>query len=155
MTVSFNKLGPGTLTFGEVGTPVDASCQATGVAVQADSNKDDDVMTLCGDALPGASTYAYKLAGTFVEDLADPAGIVAFSWANIGVTVPFTFTPSTEAGATVTGECIVNPLDIGGDTAGDNMTSDFEWAIVGTPTPVFGGADGARAAADAFDTAGI
>jgi hypothetical protein len=141
MAVKFNKLGPGTLSFGDIGSPVDAACQATGVVLAVDVDQDDDVTTLCGDSVPGATKYTYKLSGTFVQDLGDPAGIVAFSHANKGTVVPFTFTPSTEAGATVTGDLTPNPLDIGGDTAGDNMTSDFEWKCVGEPTVAFGPGD--------------
>ena len=57
---------------------------------------------------------------------------------------PFEFTPLTAGAAKVVGTLIVDPLTIGGDEAGANMTSDFEWAIVGTPTftPATAGAHG-------------
>lgn len=149
MTVNYGKLGPGTLSFGEVGTALDASCQATGVTLTADVNQDDDVTTLCGDVASGATTYKWKLTGTFLQDLANPDGIVAFSWENKGKIVPFTFTPSTADVASVTGECVMNPLDIGHDTAGENMTSDFEFACVGEPVPTFGTGATSTAKADA------
>ncbi len=133
MAVKYSKLGPGTLTLGEVGSPLDVACQLTGAVVAWDSNKDDDTPTLCGDVVPGATTYTATLSGTAVQDLADEAGLVAFSWANKGVEVPVSFTPNTVDAAVVTGTVVMNPLDVGGDTAGDNMTSDFEWAFVGDP----------------------
>lgn len=127
------KLGPGTVSIGEVGTPVDFSCQVTAATVAWDVSADDPVVVLCGDSVPGARTYSSTFAGTLFQDLGDAAGIVAYSWAHKGETVPFTFEPSTEVGVTVTGELIIDPLAVGGDTAGDNMTSDFEWTIVGEP----------------------
>jgi len=41
--------------------------------------------------------------------------------------------PNTAAAVQVSGNLIVDPLTVGGDEAGSNMTSDFEWAIVGDP----------------------
>ena len=133
MTVSYNKLGPGTLELGEVGTAVDYSCQLTGATIAWDASKDDDVTTVCGDTLPGATTYTAVLSGTAVQDLADAAGLAKFSWDNKGQPVAVSFVPSTEAGATFTGVVTIGPLDVGGDTAGENMTSDFEWPFVGDP----------------------
>jgi hypothetical protein len=133
MAVKYSKLGPGTLTLGEVGTAVDYACQLTGSVVAWDASKDDDTPTLCGDSVPGATTYTATFSGTAVQDLGDPAGLVAFTWENKGQEVALTFTPNTVDAAVVTGTVIINPLDVGGDTAGDNMTSDFEWSFVGDP----------------------
>lgn len=136
-------LGPGSLTIGETGTLVDFSCQITAATLAADVSADDPVVVLCGDSVPGARTYAYHISGTLYEDLELPSGIVYYTWDHPGETVPFTFIPSDEAtGPTVTGELIIDPLDIGGDTAGENMTSDFDWSCVGKPlvTPPAGGA---------------
>jgi hypothetical protein len=61
-------------------------------------------------------------------------GVVAYTWANKGKSVPFTFTPNTDAGATVTGNIVIDPLDVGSDDEyGSVMDSDFEWACVGEP----------------------
>ena len=127
------KLGPGALTIGQTGTEVDFTCQATGARVEWSVDVGDDTQVLCGETVPGERTYSSVLAGTIYQDLGDSAGIVAYSWAHKGEEVPFQFTPSTAAGDTVTGTCILDPLTVGGDTAGENMTSDFEWAIVGEP----------------------
>lgn len=134
MPAKTTPLGPGTITVGETGSEVDFSCQITGAVVAWDVNADDDVPTLCGDVVPGDRTYTSTLSGTLYQDLADAAGIVAFSWANRGLTVPFTFTPHTDTGTSVAGMLTIDPLDVGGDTAPEKMTSDFEWAIVGQPT---------------------
>ena len=53
-TATISKFGPGTLTIGEVGTPIDISCQIEYASVAWDKSKDDDVQVLCGDVVPGA-----------------------------------------------------------------------------------------------------
>ena len=141
------KLGPGLLTIGQTGTEVDFTCQITAATVEWSVDVGDDTPVLCGETVPGERTYSATLSGTLYQDLGDAAGIVAYSWAHKGEQVPFNFTPSTAAGDSVAGNVILDPLAIGGDTAGENMTSDFEWACVGDPvlTP---GAMTAEAAAE-------
>ena len=140
MPVKSVKLGPGTLTFGPVGTPMDASCQLANGVVTWDKNKDDDLTVLCGDVISGATTYTAKLSGTMVQDLdAGATSLVAWSWTNKGTEVDFEYTPNTAAGASVSGKCIVDPLDVGTtDDYGSTMTSDFEYDCVGEPNLGFG-----------------
>lgn len=134
MAVNSTKLGPGTLTLGETGTLMDASCQLTGAVVEWDKDKADDIRVLCGDVVAGGTTYSASVSGTFLQDLAEEEGLVAFTWANKGQSVAFTFVPNTAAGATVTGTLIVDPIAVGGtDDYGSTLTSDFEWACVGEP----------------------
>jgi hypothetical protein len=141
MAVKSTKLGPGTLTIGETGTLQDASCQLTGAVVGWDKDKADDTTVLCGDVVAGGVTYTSTLSGNFLQDLEDEAGLVAFTWANKGVEVPFVYTPNTAAGATVTGRLIVDPIDVGStDDYGSTMASDFEWDCVGEPDLAWGGA---------------
>jgi len=129
------KLGPGLLSIGEVGTSVDFTCQITAAHVDWNVDAGDDTPVLCGETVPGERTYTSVLAGTLFQDLDAIAGegIVDYTWANKGTEVPFTFVPNTAAAKQVSGTVIVDPLSVGGDEAGANMTSDFEWAIVGEP----------------------
>lgn len=133
MTATVTKLGPGTVSIGEVGTEVDFSCQVVGAVVEWSSDKDDDVTVLCGDTISGAITFSATFSGSILQDLADDAGIVAYTWTNKGATVPLVFVPSTEAGKQVSGDVTLIPLSVGGDETGSNLTSDFEWAFVGDP----------------------
>lgn len=128
------KLGPGTLTIGEVGTAVDYAAQVTGCTVTWDKEKEDDIPVLSGGALTGDTTYTATLAGNVFQDLdsATP-GLVEFTWDNKGTEVPVTFVPATAAGMEVTGTVIVDPLDVGGEEAKSRPRSDFEWAFVGEP----------------------
>jgi len=128
------KIGPGELQIGATGAEVDWSCQITSAQVEWSADTEDDEKTLCGDVIPGARTYTAVLSGTAHQDLEATAGegIVEFTWAQKGTTQAFVFTPSTAAGKSVTGECIIDPLTVGGEV-GANGTSDFEFACVGEP----------------------
>ncbi|MCQ4120406.1 hypothetical protein [Rhodococcus tibetensis] len=131
MPVKSYKMGPGTLSLGEVGTVIDISCQITAAQLVPDKNADDDLPTLCGDVLPGEITYSWSLNATIVQDLTE-GGINLWSLTNAGVQVPFKFTPSTAVGQEFTGILTVDPLAIGGDVK-TKPTAEVEWALVGPP----------------------
>src|SRR5690349_1047001 len=137
MPIKVTKLGPGTLTLGAAAQEV--SAQLTSCTVSASetvSGGTDEVKVLSGEKLAaedGTPTYAFTLAGTFLQDLGDVASVVDFSWTNMGTDQAFVFTPNTAAGTTVTGTLVPVPLAIGGDEADANMASDFTWRIKGTP----------------------
>ena len=61
-------------------------------------------------------------------------GIFALSQSAPGSEQPFTFTPNNAAETTATGTLVIDPLDFGGDAHGDDLTSDFEFDLVGQPT---------------------
>ncbi len=129
------KLGPGTLIIGETATSLDMSCQLSAAKVEWDKDKEDDTPVLCGESIAGGVEYTAKLTGTVLLDLS-PTGMVDFTWTNKGTQMPFVFVPNTVEGTQVSGDLIVDPLDVGGDEVKKNMTVDFEWDCVGEP--VFG-----------------
>jgi hypothetical protein len=139
-TAKVTKFGPGTLTIGETGTPIDVSCQLINAQIEWDKDKDDDVTVLCGDVVPGSVTYTSTLTGAMFQDVADEAGILFYSWEHKGETVPFTFTPNTAAGTTASGNVTLDPITFGSDEPKANMQADFTWDIVGEPTLTAGGA---------------
>lgn len=134
MAIKSYKLGPGTLTFGDGGAQ-DASAQITNCRIDPTENvtSTDAIPTLSGDEIPAEddATYTYALAGTLIQDI-DAAGIVAYSWTNAGVEVPFSFVPNTDSAREVTGTVRMVPLTLGGDVKARN-TSDFSMACIGTP----------------------
>lgn len=132
MPIKSYKVGPGTLTIGAVGSPVDFSAQITSTVVSWKVDTDDPVDVLSGDELPGDDTWTATLSGTVLQDLSD-AGIVEYTWDHKGEQVPFTFVPSTAVGKAVSGVVKIGPLDIGGDVK-KRPTSDFSWDCVGEPT---------------------
>jgi hypothetical protein len=133
MAGTATKLGPGTLTIGAAPPAgIDLSCQLSAAKVAWDKDKEDDTPTLCGDTIAGSVDYTATLSGTVLLDLSD-GGMVDFTWTNKGGQYPFVFVPNDTAAKAVTGDVIVDPLDVGGDEVKKNMTADFEWDIVGEP----------------------
>lgn len=132
-------LGPGTLTIGQTGTPIDVSCLVNNAVIAADKNEGDSTTKLCGTVRPGAVSYTYSLSGNTDTDIADAAGFFALSQDHAGEQMDFSFTPNTEAATAAAGTLVLDPLDFGGDTTGETMVSDFEFSVVGKPTYTYGG----------------
>lgn len=134
------KLGPGILKIGETGTEIDVSCLINNATITPSKDQGDSVTKLCGTVKPGATTYTYALSGNVDLDSALADGFFALTQSAKGTELPFTFTPSSEfaapatAGTTASGNLVLDPLDFGGDTVGEFMTSDFEFSIVGEPS---------------------
>lgn len=126
-------LSPGVLKIGETGTEIDVSCLVNNATIQADKDEGDSTTKLCGTVRPGAVSYSYHITGNVDTDIADESGLFALSQNNPGTEYPFTFTPNNDAGTTATGRLVIDPLDFGGDTTGETMTSDFDFTIVGQP----------------------
>jgi hypothetical protein len=131
-------LSPGVLKIGATGTEIDVSCLVNNATITTDKDEGDSQTKLCGTVRPGAVTYSYTLTGNVDTDIADEAGLFALSQNNPGKEFPFTFTPNTDAGTTATGTLVLDPLDFGGDTTGETMTSDFDYTIVGQPVYSYG-----------------
>ena len=127
-------LGPGTLEIGTVGSEIDVSCLVNNAVIAADKDEGDATTKLCGDVRAGTVTYTYALSGNMDTDVADDAGFFALSQAEPGSQQTFTFTPNTAAGTSATGTLVIDPLDFGADESGADLTSDFEFTIVGRPT---------------------
>lgn len=138
-------LGPGELMIGATGTEIDISCLVNNAVISADKEQGDSTTKLCGTVKPGSVKYTYTLGGNMDTDIAEAAGFFALSQAQAGTQQHYTFTPSTDAGTSATGDLVIDPLDFGGDTTGETMTSDFEFALVDAPTYTFGGVTTASA----------
>jgi hypothetical protein len=132
-------LGAGELTIGTTGTPIDVSCLVNNAVISASKDQGDSETKLCGTVKVPKPTYTYELSGNMDTDIGDPAGFFALSQASPGDEFDFSFTPNSDAGTAATGRLIVDPLDFGGDTTGETMTSDFTFTVVGVPVYTFGG----------------
>jgi len=130
MPVTVTKVGPGSLTIGEVGSPIDLSCQILAATVASEPSADDPREVLCGDTAAGAVTYADALTITVLQDLANASGLVVTSWQARGTVVPFTYTPNDAAGLTITGSIRLDPVSIGGEV-GSDAESDVTFAGIG------------------------
>lgn len=134
MTILSYKLGPGTLTIGA--GPLDVSAQVTKVQVTPEENVEttDAIDVLSGEQLAEEeeASYKFKLEATFLQDTLATSGLIAYSYAHMGETVPFVFIPNADLDRKVSGSLRVVPLTIGGDVKKRN-TSDVSFSIIGTP----------------------
>lgn len=134
MSSTDSRLGPGTLTLGAL---TGAGCQMANIRLVPDHSEEDGLPLLC-DPLPAPElTTSWKLQGTALQDFekAAAAGFVEFCRVNNGTTQAFTWAPNTAGmdGLTYTGQCQVRAVEIGGDV-GVQITTDFEFPVVGTLT---------------------
>lgn len=130
-TPSVQKLGPGVLTVGAVGAALDFSALTTKVQLTWKVDQKDDTVVLSGDTIAGERTYSATLEATVRQHDLTVGGMVDYSWAHKGEQVPFEFTPYN-GGRSITGQLVVDPLDVGGDVNSKN-TTDLKWACVGEP----------------------
>jgi len=147
-------LGPGELSIGATGTEIDVSCLVNNAVIAASKDQGDSQTKLCGTVKVPAPTYTYELSGNVDTDIADSAGLFKLSQDEAGTEQSFIYTPSTDAGTTATGSLIIDPLDFGGDTMGETMTSDFTYTIVGAPVYTYGGVVGAAVGSDERESVG-
>jgi hypothetical protein len=138
LPTSTTVLGPGLLTIGLTGTPIDVSCLVNNAVITSEKDEADSTTKLCGDVRAGGVTYVYSLTGNMDTDVADPDGFFALSQEEPGSQQEFVFTPNTESGTTATGVLVIDPLDFGADESGADLTSDFEFTIVGKPDYTYG-----------------
>jgi len=138
-------LGPGSLTIGATGSPIDVSCLVNNALINAEKDEGDSTTKLCGTVRPGSVTYTYHMTGNVDTDVADESGLFALSQESKGTEQDFTFIPSTEAGTSAAGKLVIDPLDFGGDEMGQPMASDFDFTIVGDPTFTYTAAAAAAA----------
>lgn len=132
MPPTVRKLGPGVLTVGAVGSPQDFSNRCTAVTIKWGVKTEDDVPTLAGTTEAGDRTYTATLeANVFQDDMAD-GGLIDYTWTNKGTVQPFVYTPYADGGKSITGEVVIDPLDVGGEVGKKNK-SDIKWGCVGEP----------------------
>jgi hypothetical protein len=128
------KLGPGELKIGEIGTEIDVSCLVNNAVISPNKDEGDATTKLCGTTKPGSITYAWTLSGNVDVDAGMSAGLFALSWSAKGTQVAYTYTPSYAMGTVFKGTLVIDPLSVGADEYGADLTSDFEWAITSDPT---------------------
>jgi hypothetical protein len=124
------NLGPGTLTIGMTGTPIDVSCLINDARIDPNITAGDVKTMLCGTAKSAPDTIEWALSGNVDVDAGQAAGFFALCNDHWGETVDFSFTPSTAVGTTAAGQLKLHPLSFGADAQGDYLNSDFEFALI-------------------------
>jgi len=137
--VQAGQLGPGTLKIGATGSEIDISCLLNNAVIASEKDEADSTTKLCGDVRPGAVTYTFTLSGNVDTDIGEATGLFALSQSAKGTQQDFEFVPSTALATSATGKLVIDPLDFGADEMGADLTSDFEWGIVGEVDYAYGG----------------
>lgn len=126
------KLGPGVIKFGDTGSTKEFQSRTTKTEYAPDLKLEDAVALLDGSKYQPDGEWAGAIKGTFYQDY-DMSGLIAWCFTHAGELLPFTFTPlSGASNITFTGQCVIKPVNVGGDP-GKTNTTDFEFTVVGKP----------------------
>lgn len=129
MAIKSNKLGPGLLTFGETGTPVEWGAQVRSCTVEPTSEDGDELPVLSGESIVEDGEEYYELTGEVLQSY-DAQSLLVYCHTNHNVQVPFTFKPVSAEALGVTGIVTIKRIAIGGEVKTRN-TSEFTFRGVG------------------------
>lgn len=131
--ITAHKLGPGTLKFGDTGSEQEFASHVTTCTISPSFNEEDPIPTLSGDQfVDGDATFEGTISGEFLQEYT-VEGLVKWTWDNNGQTVPFVFTPRTDAELSWKGQCVIRPVNVGGEVKVAN-TAEFEFRVLELPT---------------------
>lgn len=131
MPVTAHKLGPGVLTLGETDSLKEFTSQVTNARWTPNVDQEDPIDVLSGEQVADDPDITSVIAGTFLQEYGVDA-LVTWCWNNRGQVMPFSFKPRSDAALTISGQCQVLPVEVGGDVKTRN-TSDFEFPVIGDP----------------------
>ncbi|GAT87965.1 hypothetical protein CVCC1112_2624 [Paenarthrobacter nicotinovorans] len=138
------KLGAGTLVFGEVGDESNFAVLCTNVTLTPSSDSEDDGKYLDGTARTGEETETWEIGGN-VDQSYETDSLQAWAFNNryskTLTPTPFKFVPLATGVQSWTGECKVRPMVIGGDVDAKNG-SEFAYPVIGSPVLGTNGAGG-------------
>ncbi|QXG07724.1 major tail protein [Curtobacterium phage Penoan] len=143
MTVNTITVGPGTLTIGQDDALTVFSSQVTSCKVTPSVDKGDRVPVLSGESVAGDRTESFTLNGTFLQDFGSEGSTTEWLYEHRGEVHPFSYTPNTANGRTISGSLTVEAIEIGGDVE-SKPTSDFTFDLEAAPS--IGAASAARMA---------
>lgn len=126
-------LGPGSLKIGETATAREWAGNLTKTELTPNTSADDDVPMLDGSNMSGEEVTTWTLGGSLQQDY-DFDSLEVFCFQNKGKELPFVFTPNNEGGTDWSGIVRIRPVKVGGEVKKKNA-SDFEFPVVGDPTP--------------------
>lgn len=131
MAVQAMKLGKGSLDFTINEAKTSFSGQATKVTYSPDYKTEDPTPVLSGEEYQEPGTLTGKISGDILQDYGAKS-LAVWCFEHAGEIAKFEFVPNSDAKLAITGECMITPVEIGGDVAKTNSTS-FEFPVVGKP----------------------
>lgn len=129
MPIKSHKLGPGTLTFGETGTPVEWGAQVRSCTVEPTSEDGDELPVLSGESIVEEGEEYYELTGEILQSY-DAQSLLVYCHTHHNTDVPFTFRPVSDEALGVTGVVKIKRVAIGGNVKERNV-SEFTFRGVG------------------------
>ena len=132
MPIKTTTMGPGTLTIGADALLTNFSSQVRSIKLVPNVSQDDPIPVLSGEELQGDREETFTLEGTLLQDFGQTDSTTEWLWEHRGETHDFVYVPSTAAGKEITGQIIVEAIEIGGE-AKTKPESDFEFRVVGEP----------------------
>lgn len=134
-TTTDSRVKEGTLVFGGVVAPLDASCAVTKLAIVPSVTDEDSVTTLCGNVLGGGSKTEDRLQFDVIADFDGPAlrSFVQYSWLHRGATVPVDITFNA-SGEHWTGTVLMEAAELGGEIdAQTTISMDLQLLTLNPP----------------------
>lgn len=129
MTIKADRLGPGTLTLGEVGSTREFGSQVSKLELTPDDSDGDALVVLDGQEMTDDADDSATLEGEFYQEYGMDS-LVKWCWDHHRDEMPFTFVPDTAGALTVSGICRIMRVNLGGDVKKRN-TAKFAFPIVG------------------------
>ena len=135
MTIVSHKLGPGSLTFGEVASAKEFASQLRNAVLTPDTEEEDPIDVLSGEQIDGDETYTYTIGGTLLDGYTMES-LAVWAFQNKGEVLPFEFIPNADVTGAMkwTGNAKIRPIAHGGDVKSRNE-NDFEFKVIGDPIP--------------------
>lgn len=132
MAVKTVTMGPGKLTIGSDLNITNFESQVTSVRLVPNVDSEDPVHVLSGESVAGDRAESFTLEGSMLQDFGSEDSTTEWLFNHRGEEHPFSFTPNSGKGRKVTGNLVVEAIEIGGD-ARTKPQSDFEFVVVGSP----------------------
>lgn len=132
MAVKTITMGPGALTIGSDLNLTSFESQVTSVRLVPNVDSEDPVHVLSGESVAGDRAESFTLEGSMLQDFGDASSTTEWLFTHRGEEHPFSFTPNSAKGRKITGNLVVEAIEIGGD-ARTKPQSDFEFVVVGSP----------------------
>lgn len=135
MPIVSHKLGPGSLTFGEVASAKEFASQLRNAVLTPDTEEEDPIDVLSGEKIDGDETYTYTIGGTLLDGYTMES-LAVWAFKNKGTVLPFEFIPNADVTGAMkwTGNAKIRPIAHGGDVKTRNE-NDFEFKVIGEPVP--------------------
>lgn len=135
MPIQSHKLGPGSLTFGEVASAQEFASQLRSCSLTPDTEEEDPIYVLSGETIDGDETYTYTIGGAILDGYTMDS-LAVWAHQNKGTVLPFEFIPNADVTGAMkwSGNAKIRPIAHGGDVKSRNE-NDFEFKVIGEPTP--------------------